>query len=241
MHFSSLFTPVVALLATAASASPIEKRAVTADQMVTAIKAITQQSKSLTTVANNINPMNGVPLLGPSSGSGSTNFNDLISGLQGIITTASTDIQNMDGTAPYTDAAAEQKVCDAFSNVSLSVYKLPLIMSCTDTIQFVVVHQNLLKVLIGKSGLLEGIFLGPVAAALRSLEGVVDVSPHLTTLFEPTPLLTRDAQTLAFGIIDSVPVCADKATADKSNLDDTLGKAICAYTPAGSLGLNLFC
>ena len=42
--------------------------------------------------------------------------------------------------------------------------------------QFVVVHQNLLKVMIGKSGLLQGVFLGPVAAVLRSLEGVVDVS-----------------------------------------------------------------
>ena len=119
MHFSSLFTPVVALLATTVSASPIEKRAVTADQMVTTINEITQQSKALTTVANKINPMNGVPLLGPSSGSGSTNFNDVISGFQGIIQTGTTAIQNMDGTAPYTDAAAEQKVCDAFANVSL--------------------------------------------------------------------------------------------------------------------------
>ncbi|KAI4858081.1 hypothetical protein E4T45_00409, partial [Aureobasidium sp. EXF-8846] len=202
MHFTSLFTPVVALLATAVSASPIEKRAVTADQMVTTINKITQQSKSLTTIANKINPMNGVPLLGPSSGSGSTNFNDVITGFQGIITTGTTAITNMEGTQPYTNAAEEQKVCDAFAD-------------------FVTVHQNLLKVVIGKSGLLQGIFLGPVAAVLRSLENVVD--------------------TLAFGIIDSVPVCADKATANKSNLDETLGKAICAYTPAGTLGLNLFC
>lgn len=42
--------------------------------------------------------------------------------------------------------------------------------------QFVVVHQNLLNVVIGKSGLLQSIFLGPVASVLRSLEGVVDVS-----------------------------------------------------------------
>ena len=48
-------------------------------------------------------------------------------------------------------------------------------MSQSDCMQFVVVHQNLLKVMIGKSGLLQGIFLGPVAAVLRSLEGVVDV------------------------------------------------------------------
>lgn len=119
MHFSSLFTPVVALLAAAISASPIQKRAVTADQMVTTISKITQQSKALTTVANAINPMNGVPLLGPSSGSGSTNFNDLISGFQGIIKTGTDAITAMDdGTAPYTDTAAEQQVCDAFANVS---------------------------------------------------------------------------------------------------------------------------
>jgi hypothetical protein len=120
MHFTSLFTPVVALLATAVSASPIEKRAVTADQMVTTINKITQQSKSLTTIANKINPMNGVPLLGPSSGSGSTNFNDVITGFQGIITTGTTAITNMEGTQPYTNAAEEQKVCDAFADVSVT-------------------------------------------------------------------------------------------------------------------------
>jgi hypothetical protein len=54
-------------------------------------------------------------------------------------------------------------------------------------------------------------------------------------------MLTTIAQTLAFGIIDSVPFCADKATANKDDLDETLGKAICAYTPAGTLGLDLFC
>ena len=118
MHFSSLFTPVVALLATAVSASPIEKRAVTADQMVTTINKITQQSKSLTTVAKNLNAMNGIPLLGPSSGSGSTSFNDITSGFQGIIQTGTTAINDMQGTQPYTDTAAEQEVCDAFANVS---------------------------------------------------------------------------------------------------------------------------
>ncbi|KAG9859598.1 hypothetical protein KCU77_g4809, partial [Aureobasidium melanogenum] len=70
-------------------------------------------------------------------------------------------------------------------------------------------------------GLLQSIFLGPVAAVLRSLEGVVD--------------------TLAFGVIDSVPFCADDATSDKDNLDGTLSKAICAYTPGGSLGVDVFC
>jgi hypothetical protein len=45
-----------------------------------------------------------------------------------------------------------------------------------DSHQFVHVHQQLLNIVIGKSGVLQGIFLGPVAAILRSLEGVVDVS-----------------------------------------------------------------
>ncbi|KAG9855710.1 hypothetical protein KCU77_g5816, partial [Aureobasidium melanogenum] len=202
MHFSSLITPVVALLATTTTASPIEKREVSPDTMVQTIQKITQQSKSLTTVAEALNPMNGVPLLGPSSGSGSSSFNDVINGFQGIIQTGTTAITNMQGTPSYTDTAAEQEVCDAFH-------------------EFVVVHQNLLNVVIGKSGLLQSIFLGPVAAVLRSLEGVVD--------------------TLSFGVIDSVPFCADNATSDKDNLDGTLSKAICAYTPGGSLGVDVFC
>lgn len=117
MHFSSFITPVVALLATSASASPIEKREVTSNQMVTTIQKITQQSKSLTTVAEALNPMNGVPLLGPSSGSGSSSFNDVINGFQGIIQTGTDAITSMQGDAPYTDTAAEQQVCDAFHQV----------------------------------------------------------------------------------------------------------------------------
>lgn len=50
--------------------------------------------------------------------------------------------------------------------------------------QFVIVHQNLLSLLIGKSGLLESVFLGPVASVLRSLESVVDVSLQNTLLGE---------------------------------------------------------
>ncbi|KAG9691949.1 hypothetical protein KCU95_g7519, partial [Aureobasidium melanogenum] len=195
MHFSSLITPVMALLATTTTASPIEKREVSSDTMVQTFEKITQQSKSLTTVAEALNPMNGIPLLGPSSGSGSSSYNDVINGFQGIIQTGTEAITAMQGTSSYTDTAAEQ--------------------------QFVVVHQNLLNVVIGKSGLLQSIFLGPVAAVLRSLEGVVD--------------------TLAFGVIDSVPACADNATSDKDNLDGTLSKAICAYTPGGSLGVDVFC
>ncbi|KEQ78456.1 hypothetical protein M438DRAFT_285705, partial [Aureobasidium pullulans EXF-150] len=80
---------------------------------------------------------------------------------------------------------------------------------------------NLLKIVISKSSLLEGIFLSPIATILYSLKGVIN--------------------TLAFSIIDSIPFYTNKATLDKSNLDDTLSKAVYAYTPTSSLGLNLFC
>jgi hypothetical protein len=48
--------------------------------------------------------------------------------------------------------------------------------------QFVNVHQALLEIVIGKSGLLEGLLLGSVAVVLRSLETVVDVSRDLRRL-----------------------------------------------------------
>jgi len=85
----------------------------------------------------------------------------------------------------------------------------------------VVVHQELLKIAIGKSGLLEGIFLSPVAAVLRSLEDVVD--------------------TLAFGVIAVVPGCVADASAKKDSLDVTLAQAVCAYTPGGSFDVDLLC
>lgn len=72
------------------------------------------------------------------------------------------------------------------------------------------VHQDLLKTVIGKHGLLSLTpFTQPIAAALRALEGGVD--------------------TIAFGIIDSVPTCAQDATQNKNSLDSTLGDAVDTY------------
>lgn len=71
---------------------------------------------------------------------------------------------------------------------------------------FVQVHQALLKTVIGKHGLLSLTpFTQPIAAVLRTLEGGVD--------------------TIAFGIIDTVPTCAEGATNDKNSLDMTLKDA----------------
>lgn len=72
------------------------------------------------------------------------------------------------------------------------------------------VHEELLKTVIGKHGLLSLTpFTQPVAAILRALEGVVD--------------------TLAFGIIDAVPTCAQDATQNKNSLDATLSDAQDTY------------
>ncbi|KAF1350677.1 hypothetical protein BDV97DRAFT_397687 [Delphinella strobiligena] len=180
---------------TSEPASGLQIRSMSSTAMVANINNITQQSTDLTTIVRNLSTNDSLRRR-------STTYEQVIDGFQGIITTAQNDIIAMDGTAAYTDTTAEQDVCDAFHN-------------------FVIVHQNLLSLLIGKSGLLESVFLGPIASVLLSLESVVD--------------------TLAFGIIDAVPFCANTATNDKNNLDDTLGKAICAYTPGGTLGVDLFC
>lgn len=72
------------------------------------------------------------------------------------------------------------------------------------------VHQELLKIIIGKHGLLSLTpFTQPIATVLRTLESGVD--------------------TLAFGIIDSVPTCAQDSTQNKNSLDSTLSDAIDEY------------
>lgn len=65
--------------------------------------------------------------------------------------------------------------------------------------------------MIGKHGVLSLTpFTQPIAAVLRILEEGVDK--------------------LAFGIIDSVPTCAQDATQNKNSLDSTLGDAIDEYS-----------
>ncbi|CAD6441284.1 0cb864f5-ed55-436c-a74e-906d753fb209 [Sclerotinia trifoliorum] len=92
---------------------------------------------------------------------------------------------------------------------------------CSAFRNFVTVHQNLLAVLIGKGGLLQSVGGAPIATVLRALEGVVD--------------------TIADGIIDAVPTCAAGAQSDAASLKTMIEKAECAYTPAGTLGLDITC
>ncbi|KAI0005668.1 hypothetical protein F4779DRAFT_620962 [Xylariaceae sp. FL0662B] len=77
--------------------------------------------------------------------------------------------------------------------------------------QFVAVHQQLLNTVIGKKSILASVsFTAPIAAVLRSIEQGVD--------------------TLAFGIIDLVPTCAETATKCKDALDGSLNQAVTEYS-----------
>lgn len=198
MHFSNLAFAALGLftISSAAPAPSLQGRALTAAQMVANINQITWLSQQLQPIASNI--QTGQTAIGKRQ---NNPFQPLIQGFNGIINTAQTDIGQMGGTAPYPADEATQ-VCNAFRD-------------------FVIVHQELLHIVIGKSGLLESIFLGQVASTLRNLESVVD--------------------TLAFDVIDSVPSCEAGATQNKEKLDTTLGQAVCAYTPGGTLGINIFC
>jgi hypothetical protein len=114
MHFSTICTGLLSVAGLAAAAPTVEKRAVTAAQMVANINAITQQSQALQPVASNIQT-------GGTAIAKRQFFNPaepLITGFQGIIQTATTDINAMDGTQPYGDADA-QSVCTAYHNVSI--------------------------------------------------------------------------------------------------------------------------
>jgi len=87
---------------------------------------------------------------------------------------------------------------------------------CTTFKTFVKIHQDLLNVVIGKTGLIQSLGGAPIAAALRGLETVVD--------------------TIAIELINAVPTCANVdggLKSDAAALKVTISAAICAYTPAG--------
>lgn len=88
---------------------------------------------------------------------------------------------------------------------------------CSAFSNFVKVHQNLLKIIIGQNGIRSKTpFTGPIAAVLRILEGGVDG--------------------LAFTIIGFVPTCAATAKEDLRMLDATLDKTVDVYSVVPDLG-----
>lgn len=113
MHFFALSAALLPLTSFVAASPMIEKRAMSAHQMVLNINNITQQSAHLKPIASSINP----GILGVVKRQ-SNPFEPLIDGFSAIIKTADADIRAMDGTKPFGTADAE-KVCKAFSEVSV--------------------------------------------------------------------------------------------------------------------------
>jgi len=184
MHFTKSFVAITATLLTSVYAQ------MTAPEIVANINIITGQSQALQSPANSINLLSGPLFL-----IGQGPFPQIVVGFSQIVTTVTNDIQAMAGTPPFSVRSDEQSILDAFTT-------------------FVEVHQELLNILIGKSGILNDLPLvgPPVAQVLRSLEAVVD--------------------TIAFNLIDMVPDVAAPFTSQKNSLDVTIGQAITAYTPA---------
>ncbi|KAK1961676.1 UVI-1 [Colletotrichum sublineola] len=130
----------------------MKPRAITAAQMVDNIKMITQKSQALQAPAQSITVLNG-PLIAVGLGP----FPQIIAGFTDIVSTATTAIAQMQGSAPVPAGNDAKAIFEAFR-------------------EFVRVHQALLNILIGKAGLFNTIPLigQPVAAVLRQVEAIVD-------------------------------------------------------------------
>ncbi|KAK3389898.1 UVI-1 protein [Podospora didyma] len=161
--------------------------AITPAEVVNNIKAVTMKSQALQAPAQSISIING-PLiivgLGP--------FPAIITGFADIVTTATAAVAQMQGNADVPAGPSAVAIADAFR-------------------EFVRVHQALLNILIGKSGLFTTVPIigAPVAQVLRSVEGVVDQ--------------------IAFGLIDTVESQATSLQADADALKMTLRTAIDSY------------
>ncbi|KAL6704378.1 hypothetical protein ACN47E_008230 [Coniothyrium glycines] len=169
-----------------ALATPIAA-ALSPEQMVTNIKEVTRKSQALQGPAQSITIVNG-PLIIVGQGP----FPQIITGFVDIVSTVTVAISQMEGSAPVPAGAQSDAIFEAFR-------------------EFVRVHQALLNILIGKSGLFATVpFIGqPVAAVLRQIENVVD--------------------TIAFAIIDLVESRAADLQREANNLGGTLDICINSY------------
>ncbi|KAF4835729.1 hypothetical protein CGCTS75_v002219 [Colletotrichum tropicale] len=183
MQFSTLKFAIAAL----AICSNTVLGQTTPSQVVSNINMITQKSQALQTPAQSITVVNG-PLIIVGQGP----FPEIIRGFVDIVSTATTSLSQMQGMAPVPAGPDADAIADAFRG-------------------FVRVHQELLKILIGKAGLFQTIpFVGqPIAAVLRQIESVVD--------------------TLAFTLIDTVQSQASQIQSSGESLSRTVETAINSY------------
>ncbi|QIW96512.1 hypothetical protein AMS68_002030 [Peltaster fructicola] len=160
-----------------------------AQTIINAINQVTTLSQDLQGSANNIDL----------SVTGLAAAASVAAGFTNIVTTITSDITALAAIQPL-DAACDQ---------------LAVVTALT---KFVQVHQALLNIVIGKSGLIATVPLAgpPIAAAIRALEGVVD--------------------TIAFRIIGLLGSADAKcaASAQQSAIDGTLSQATTAYPATGA-------
>ncbi|KAJ5117578.1 hypothetical protein N7448_011210 [Penicillium atrosanguineum] len=212
------FSVITSTLALAGAANA----AISAQQMVANIDAITSKSSETNDIAKTISVTNFFST-GP----------QLINNFKDIITTVTNDITAMNSKR----SLVARQECLNVEDVEKCLEDLGEIIEdpseilgekkkkrqnpvysdtdqeaiCTSFRGFVHVHQQLLQTVIGKHGLLSLTpFTQPIAQVLRTLEGGVD--------------------TIAFGIIDTVPTCAQDATQNKNSLDSTLTDAVNEYS-----------
>lgn len=103
-------------------------------------------------------------------------------------------------------------------------------------VQFVRVHQVLLNILIGKAVLFNTVPVigAPVAAILRQIEKVVDVSAHIcrkstARVLAHIFLCTDALQTIAYGLINLVQSRASDLTLQANALSSSIETAIDSY------------
>lgn len=140
-------------LATAAFAA-YAMAATTPAEVVANIQSITEKSQALQEPASELTPLNGALVV-----LGQGPLPEVIFGFADIVATAGQAFAEMQGMAPVRPGDASDAIFDSFR-------------------EFVVVHQELLNILIGEAGLFSTVpFIGaPMAAVLRQIETVVDVS-----------------------------------------------------------------
>ncbi|UQC78231.1 UVI-1 [Colletotrichum lupini] len=150
MQFSILKLAVAAL----AICSDSVLGQTTPAQVVQNIDMVTKKSNDLIAPAQKIDLVSGPLLiigLGP--------FPKIITGFVDIVSTVTTALAQMQGMPPVPAGPQSDAIFEAFR-------------------EFVRIHQVLLNVLIGKAGLFSTVPLigAPIAAVLRQVESVVDVS-----------------------------------------------------------------
>lgn len=180
---------LMALSALLLLCAPITFASVTPEQLVADIKIITTKGQALQTTASSISILNGQLIV-----IGQGPYPTIIKGFTDIIATLGSEIREEEGTKSFKDSDAKP-VAEAFR-------------------ELVRVHQALLNTLTGKAGLFSNapMILAPVAAVLKSYEGVID--------------------TLAFNLIDIAEAEAKTIEADKNSLDFTIDTAIKAHEPS---------